>query len=214
MEPFIRNDQFNFIRYQTQILINGHSTVNDSSVLDALHSLSTEKVSDLFPEWTESQMQVLKPLGNLKNSDEAESFLESLKPYVIPFKEVTEHTLKKLFPKAKKLKVPPLDSIDFRSLSYLSWIDPGSNKKYMVVQLENKLVGLHGTFSTSSKKGICTICHCHEEVGMFLTETKGKVQGTYTKRGNYICSDQTKCNENIRSLDKLNEFVNLLRKQA
>lgn len=48
MEPFIRNDQYNFIKYQTQVLINGHASVNDTGVLNALKSLSAEKVMGLL----------------------------------------------------------------------------------------------------------------------------------------------------------------------
>ncbi|GAA3328929.1 hypothetical protein GCM10020331_074890 [Ectobacillus funiculus] len=37
---------------------------------------------------------------------------------------------KKLFPKSeKKLKVPSLEHIDEREISYLGWNDQGSNKK-------------------------------------------------------------------------------------
>ncbi|MER2254547.1 MAG: elongation factor G-binding protein, partial [Priestia megaterium] len=43
MEAFIRNDQYNFIKSQTQILINGYGTVNNSDVLLALKALAKEK---------------------------------------------------------------------------------------------------------------------------------------------------------------------------
>ncbi len=44
-----------------------------------------------------------------------------------------------------------------------------------------------------------------------MSETKGAVLGTFTKRGNYICRDSLKCNENMISLQKLEEFIKLLK---
>ncbi|WP_075983057.1 FusB/FusC family EF-G-binding protein [Bacillus massilinigeriensis] len=206
MEPFIRNEQFNFIKIQTQKLINGHSTVNDKGVLNALESLALEAVLNLFEELNAEQKQLLAPIVGIKDRDQAEEFLSQLKPYVIPFK-VTQQSVKKVLSKAKKLKVPPLEKMDLTELSYLGWDDKGSQKKFLVAYHGEKLVGLQGTFSPLNKKGICAICNKLEPVGMFMTETKGAVQGTFTKRGNYICEDSQKCNQNITSLEKLNDFI-------
>ena len=35
MEPFLTSDQYYFIRVQTQQLVNGHATINDTVVLKA-----------------------------------------------------------------------------------------------------------------------------------------------------------------------------------
>lgn len=126
---------------------------------------------------------------------------------MIPFKEVTEKTIKKLFPKAKKIKVPILEDMDLNEISYWGWNDKGSNKKYIVAHHDHKHVGLQGTFKSINKKGICALCNHHEEIGMFLSETKGLAIGTFIKRGNYICEDSQKCNQNITTLDKLNDFI-------
>ncbi len=207
MEPFIRSNQYNFIKAQTQTLINGHSTVNDIDVLNALKSMAKEKVSNLFGDLNEEQKQLMEPILKIKDKTQAEEFLVQLKPYVIPFKEVTEQKLKKLFPKAKKLKVPLLENLDLKEISYLGWHDKGSNKKYIVVGHQDKLIGLQGTFENSNQKGICAICNAYEEVGMFLSESKGSDKGTFIKRGNYICQDSQKCNHNLTTLDKLNDFI-------
>lgn len=211
MHPFIRNDQFNFIKNQGQALINGHSTVNDQRVLNALKSLTSEKVSSLFENLNEEQKQLLHPIIEIKEKADAEALLEQIKPFVIPFKEVTEQTIKKLFPKVKKLKTPSLEDIDFREISYLGWLDKGSNKKFLIVEYHNKLVGILGDYTNSNKKGICALCNCIEEIGMFTSAVKGATQDAYIKRGNYICRDSQKCNRNLMSLDKLNEFVNLIK---
>ncbi|MFY4775698.1 FusB/FusC family EF-G-binding protein [Metabacillus sp. RGM 3146] len=211
MEPFIRSDQFNFIKYQTRHLVSGNATVNDADVLAALKSLAIEKVLGLFPDITDEQKQLLLPVQDIKEKAEAADFLSHLKEYVIPFWHVTDLTVRKLFPKAKKLKLPPLDEIDLKELSYLGWDDKGSNKKFLIVPYKNKLTGLQGTFTSINKKGICSLCNGLEETGMFTTEIKGDVQGTFVKRGNYICQDSLKCNENMKSLDKLEEFITRLK---
>ncbi|WP_313802327.1 FusB/FusC family EF-G-binding protein [Cytobacillus sp.] len=207
MEPFIRSDQFNYIKNQLQILINGFTTVNDKEVLEALKTLTDEKIIHLFDDLSEEQRQIFNPIVEIREKEQADTFLSQLKQYMIPFKAISEQSIKKLFPKAKKLKVPPLDQIDRKEISYLGWNDTGSNKKYIVAVQNEKIMGLHGSFKNISKKGICAICNCHEELGMFIMETKGSVQGTYIKRGNYICQDSQKCNQNIKSLDKLDAFI-------
>ncbi|MFD2445032.1 FusB/FusC family EF-G-binding protein [Bacillus sp. CGMCC 1.16607] len=211
MESFIRTDQYQFIKSQTQILINGYASVNDKKVLNALKSLVYDKVINLFNDINVEQKQLIEPIIEVTDSVKAEEYLLTLKPFVIPFKKVTEQIVKKLFPKAKKLKQPSLEQIDLKELTYFGWNDKGSNKKFVIALLENEFIGLHGSFTPSSKKGVCTICNRHAEVGLFMSETKGTAQGTYISRGNYICQDSMKCSENIKSLKKLNEFIELLK---
>ncbi|WP_174731870.1 FusB/FusC family EF-G-binding protein [Mesobacillus harenae] len=207
MEPFLRNDQYNFIKSQTQILINGHSTTSDTGVIRALKAVAIDKVLNLIAEPTMEQKQVLEQIVTVKDKGDAEQFLLALSPFVIPFKSVTEQTITKLFPKSKKLKAPFLQDIDLKKISYLGWEDKGTGRKYIIAQQENKLEGLHGIFRRSSQKGICTLCNCHEDVGMFLAEIKGSEQGTFIKRGNYICQNSFICNSNITDLEKLKDFV-------
>ncbi|TQR19373.1 FusB/FusC family EF-G-binding protein [Psychrobacillus vulpis] len=210
MNPFIRSDQYNFIKKQTLALVNGHLTVNDKAVLNALKSLTIEKVLGLFEGLNEEQKQLLNPVINVKEKAEAEEFLHQIKSFVIPFKEISEQTVKKMFPKAKKLKIPPLNEMDFTEISYISWIDKGTNKKFLIVDHNGKLVGLSGGFKSSHKKGLCTLCNRFEEIGMFTSAIKGSTQDAFIKRGNYICQDSQKCNHNLVSLDNLNEFVELI----
>lgn len=209
MDPFIRNDQFNYIRTQAQGLVNGHATVNDQSVLKALKSLTMEKVWNLFPELSEEQKALLSPLIDIKEKADAEAFYENIKPYIIPFKNVTEQTIKKLFPKAKKLKVS-LDDFNLNATSYLGWTDTGTNKKFLIVERNNKLIGISGGFKYAHKKGMCTLCNRFEAIGMFTSTTKGATPDAFTTRGNYICQDSQKCNENLMTLEKLDEFVDLI----
>ncbi|TDL76408.1 FusB/FusC family EF-G-binding protein [Peribacillus frigoritolerans] len=212
MEPFIRSDQYNYIKAQTQLLVNGYGTVNDPNVLNALKSLALERTLTLFDEIEPEQIDLLSPINAVKDKSDADVFLLRLKPFVIPFKHVTEQTIKKLFPKAKKIKAPSsLEELDFTEISYLSWHDKGSGKQYIIAPQSNKLIGLQGTFSSIHQKGICTICNRFEEAGMFTAEIKGAEPGTFIKRGNYICQDPYTCNQNITSMTKLNEFLALMK---
>lgn len=210
MEPFIRVDQFNFISRQARNLVNGHATSNDKGVKQTIKSMAIERVLALFPELTVEQEELLQPITTIKDKEDQEVYLAQLKKFVIPFK-VTEQGMKKLFPKVKKLKPPVIEKLDLQELCYLSWMDYSSNKKFIVIQSNGKLVGVYGSFDPIQQKGICSLCNGHEEVGLFLAEKKGQVQGTFTKRGNYICRDSEACNQNMTSLDKLEEFVERLK---
>ncbi|MGE6400291.1 FusB/FusC family EF-G-binding protein [Bacillus cereus] len=212
MEAFIRSDQYNFIKSQAYILANGHATANDRGVIAALKSLAIEKVLHVFGNLTTEQKELIDTVITVENREDAESFLLKINPYVIPFQEVTAQTLKKLFPKAKKLKLPDMEEINMKETSYLSWIDKGTSRKFIIAKNNNKFVGLQGTFQSINKKSICSLCHGHEEVGMFLVEIKGKIPGTFVKKGNYICKDGVACNHNMKSLDKLQDFIERLKK--
>ncbi|BAQ11851.1 hypothetical protein OXB_3382 [Bacillus sp. OxB-1] len=212
MEPFIQSAQFNFIKFQIKNLVYGHASAKDAGVIRALESLTVEKVIGLFGELTDEQRQVLEPISEIREPLEADQYLIQLKRYVLPFPSVEEKEIRKLFSKVKKLTIPVLDKLDLQEISYLGWNDTGSNKKYIVVPQDEKLIGIQGTFQRSTKKGICAICNGHEEVGMFTAGTRRSGQDTYTKRGNYICVDSMACNENLTDLTKLHDFIQLLQK--
>ncbi|WP_186575999.1 FusB/FusC family EF-G-binding protein [Aquibacillus kalidii] len=211
MEPFIKSFQYNFIRKQVMHIVNSKATVNDADVIQAVKSIAEERVLALFPELNEQQIQLLTPIQDIKDKEEAESFLVTMKKYVIPFKTLTESTIKKLFPKIKKLKAPATEDIDLRETTYISWRDAQSNKTFIVADYRGKLVGLVGTFHSLNQKGICTICNGHEEVGMYTAEKKGANKDSYVKRGNYICKDSVQCNINLQDLDRLYAFIQRLK---
>ncbi|KPL58897.1 FusB/FusC family EF-G-binding protein [Rossellomorea vietnamensis] len=207
MDPFIRNDQYNFIKYQTQALINGYSTVNDLGVLQALRGLVHDKVMNLFEDLSPVQLKELESIVTIRDTDQAEDFLIGLKPFVIPFPALSDSTVKKLFPKVKKLKTPAWDEIELKDISYLGWNDYGQERKYIVAEYEGKLRGFKGTFKNSSKKGICTICNTFGSIGFYLSESKTSAHGNFVKKGNYICQDSDECNEKLKDKDKLDDFI-------
>lgn len=207
MEPFMNSHEYNFIKAQAQAVINGHANSSDRSVLRAIKEMATEKVFQLFPNLTEEQRQLLSPIQQIEDRAQAKKLLAELSPYVIPFRVVTEQTLKKLFPKVKKLKPPKADEIEWKEISYLGWFDEGSSKKYIVTYMDDKLIGVHGTFTSINQKGVCALCNDFADLGMFIAEVKTSGDGTYLKKGNYICEDSQQCNHNLTDLDKLHEFV-------
>ncbi|OEH92540.1 FusB/FusC family EF-G-binding protein [Bacillus solimangrovi] len=211
MKPFIQPYQYHFIHKQMQTLLNAQSASNDESVLRALRTMATERLLEIVADGSDEQQQFVQALAEVDNTEKAEKLLAQLRSYVIPF-EVTEQEIKKLFPKVKKLRVPHLAEFDMFTRSYVNWFDSGTNKTFLVTRMNQKLVGLQGTLTRINEKGICTLCNGYEEVGILLVEEKGKQLGTYTKRGNYICTDGEKCNQNITSLERIHGFIERLKK--
>lgn len=205
-EQFMRNDQYNFIKRQIQYLVNGHATVNDQHVIGALESLSIEKVHDLFTDLTEGQKEILNRVAEVDDKEEAEQLLSELESYIIPFNKPSEQKLKKLFPKVKKLKLPA-EGLNYNRMSFLSFDDIGTKKRYMIAPTQKGMIGLSGTYEETNVKQICAICNRLTNVCMFMTKTKGESIGTYTKKGNYICQDADNCNHAIVDLDKLYRFI-------
>lgn len=208
--PYIRNDQYNFIRNQLKTILHAIATVKDQKVIDAVKLRALDQSIALFDELHEDQATALSEIINSSDEVEALNFLGTLENMLVPFPVVTKHEMSKLFPKLKKLKAPDLESIDFRKLSYMGWYDIRLNRKILIAHHENKLVGVQGTFR-GSIKGMCTICNMHEEVGLFMSIVKSNNEN-YTSRGNYICTDSQKCNENITSIQRLNAFIDVVKK--
>ncbi len=207
-EAFIRNHQYNFIKEQAMTLVTAHATGNDAEVLSVLRHLSHEKVFDLFPALTEEQKKILRPLASVKDTDAAEEFLSGLRPYLIPFPVVTAESLKRLFPKAKRLKGPNLAALDFHELSYLSWQE--NTIRFIVAERNGRLQAVSGQFGANRKQGVCMICHKHSTLGLFTAKTKGVHADSYVKHGQYICANEAACNSRLNTLERLERFLERL----
>ncbi|PPA69404.1 FusB/FusC family EF-G-binding protein [Jeotgalibacillus proteolyticus] len=209
-QMFIRNDQYNFIAQQIYFVIHTQNTVNHQDTRDAVKLHAISKVKDTIPGMTEDQECLLNRMIELENEAEARTFLNELKRnYVIPFQKVTKKQIEKLFPKAKKLQVPDLETLDFQRLSYLGWFDTRAHKQYLIVKYQGKLKGITGHFANSNNKGICSICNHLGEVALFMTKVRSGKE-TYISRGNYICKDSHACNENMTDIKKLEVFLDNL----
>ena len=98
-------------------------------------------------------------LGEMSTIEKAEDFqryLNALEPYLEPYPTISLNQIQKLFPKNKKLKVPDLQSIDFRYVTYLGWVDIATNKLYIVYPFEGRFIGIEGRITPTNKKG--TVC--------------------------------------------------------
>lgn len=206
--PFLRHDQYNFIKYQLSNIVHARLTSKDEEVINTVKLIAMDKIFSILPNLNENQQMLLSRIVNIEEQNQVDSFLTELKTYVIPFRSTSEKALSKLFPKVKKFKGPDLNTIDFRDISYIGWYDIRSERKFLVTEHNGKLIGFQGTFMKSIK-GICSICNRYEDVGLFMANVKTGKE-TYTNRGNYICADSHKCNQNLTTLDKLHYLIELL----
>jgi hypothetical protein len=208
-ETFIKNEQLNFIKKQVALIKESSKKNVPQNVLAAVIDLANAKILDLFPNVSLEQQEMLD-LSKLKRDKEYEQYIQHLTNYLLPFPKITEQQLKKMFPKHKKIKLPDLSTIDLNQLTYLSWNDLGYNKKFIVYELEGKIVGIECEFAPSSKKNLCSFCNSFGDVAYFSTITKAKKSNNpdyYKSIGNLICVDSSVCNKQITNVDYLTTFL-------
>ncbi len=206
MEQFMVPIQYNILKEQAKKLVKGLGVTRDRSVIKALKELVQEKSAEVFTGLNEEQQMLIDRVLELENKEQLEVYLAEVKNYVIPFPEITGQTIKKFFPKDKKLKAPKLTVEERSSIVYFCITDIGTNRKYIIYENAGELFGRRGTYGNQVKKGICAICNHLEEVTLFMMNSKKGSEGTFTKQGNTICMDSIKCNENITDSTKLTEF--------
>ncbi|MCM3758208.1 FusB/FusC family EF-G-binding protein [Sporosarcina aquimarina] len=209
MEKFIKNEHFNYICKQVEFIKDNTKQHIPPGVLASVYDLSNEKIMNCIPNLTLEQKRILD-FSSLKTVEEYDQAIKELDAYRLPFPTVTDQQLKKLFPKSKKLKLPDLNGIDLKSVTYLSWIDSRSNKKYLLYELDEQLVGIECAFSPSSKKNMCSICNSQADVTFFTTKTKERQQNNpdyFRSIGNLICTDSHECNKNITDVAYLEALL-------
>lgn len=211
VEPFIRHHQYNFIKNQAEIVQKATVSVADPKVLEAVRYSAESKVLNAFPHAMEIQVQLLKKIASLKEAEDFKQYVHSLLPYVIPFPQVTEKQLKKLFPKNKKLKVPDLLTIDYHAITYLGWMDVATNKLFIVYPAREDVVGIEGKYTIANRKNTCSLCNGHGEVALFTAISKTRMAHVspdyYKAIGNYICTDSAQCNKRITDVTALERFI-------
>jgi hypothetical protein len=143
-EPFIRNDQYNFIRNQADSVLRALRSVGDPKILESVRFGAQAKVEELFPDVKDNRKALLESIADLKTADDFHNYLQALEPYRAGFPPITGKQIQKLFPKNKKLKLPDLTQTDFRRVSYLSWTDISTNKMFIVYHNGGQFVGVEG----------------------------------------------------------------------
>ena len=197
--------EYNYVKKQITSLIDIYKTVNDKQTIMTSQELATLAIKPILGDELHEQIRIAYLDVTLTNAKAIKIF-DTLKEYVIPYNESSEKQIEKSFKKVKKLKFPDWNSYDLKETNYLAWDDTGTQRKYINFYKNNKLVGFYGVMSPSVIKNACAICHSIDNVAMFMSTTKSSGDGTYTKKGNYICKDSKKCNQNMQSLDYLHKF--------
>lgn len=209
--PFIRNHHYNYIQKQANGVLSAYRTVSDPKILESVRMGAITSVTELFPDVADHRKTMLESISELKTAEDFHKFMHDLVPYVIEPPSVTEQQIRKLFPKNKKLKMPKLAEMDFRFMTYLSWIDIASNKKYIVYQLDGQWIGIEGRYTPTHKKSYCFVCNKFGEIALFSAIAQKRpvnVSPDYYKSvGNYICASGEPCNKNVSNVESLEQFI-------
>ncbi|WP_240491512.1 FusB/FusC family EF-G-binding protein [Bacillus nakamurai] len=208
-EKFIKNEHLNFIKKQIALIKDSTKKNVAPTVLAAVIDLANAKILDLIPNAALDQQELLD-VSRLKTDDDYEKYIQRLSAFLQPFPKITEQQLKKMFPKNKKLKLPDLSKIDHSQLTYLSWNDLRSNKKFIIYELDGKMAGIECKFTPASKHNVCSFCNCFGQVVYFSTVTKAKKSRNpdyYKAIGNLICADSSECNKKITNVEYLTTFL-------
>lgn len=206
IQPFLTVANYHLLEQQMNKILQALATTKDKDVILAVRGIVDSEITEKLV-LSSDETQLIKQLLNIKDRAQGEEYFEQLKKYVIPFKAITASTLKNLFKKEKKLKLPKLEEIDFQQICYFAWDDLGTHRRYIVIEQNEQLQAIKGTFTNNTIKGICTICNRHTDVGLFTTTTKGKVVGTFTNHSKYICADSQKCNQHVTDIEKILVFM-------
>lgn len=184
--------------------------VNDRRTIETLQGLAHENITMVLND--ESRFShIVDQFMDLKlTKAKAAKIVDELKEFVIPFQQPSEKQLLKPFKKVKKFKQPNWSEYDLREFNFIGWNDKGTQRKYIVLYQNGELVGFSDMLSPNTHKGFCTICNETSNVSLFLTTTKSAGDGTYTKKGNYICHDSVRCNKQMSSLDGLMNFIDII----
>jgi len=205
--PFIYNHQFNYIQKQADFLLKTLRSVVDRKVLETVrYTVGTNAVS-VFDELTPEQKQLLEQLSTYETVHELQTYLNRLESYLIPYPQISAKQIQKLFPKAKKLKVPDLESIDYTHTTYLRWTDIATSRLFIVYPYEGRFLGIEGRITATNKKGYCMFCHRHQELGFFNVKTKAHSPDNFSSIAQYVCMDNTACNHSITDTSMLEKFL-------
>ncbi|MCM3116508.1 FusB/FusC family EF-G-binding protein [Neobacillus sp. MER 74] len=208
-EKFIKNADFNFIQNQVALIKDSYKKNVAPNVIQAVKDLANAKIIELYPNATNEQQKMLD-LSAYKTDQEYDKYMRRLQDSRLPLPKIPEAQLKKMFPKNKKLKLPDLDKMNLDQMSYLSWVDISTNKKFIVFELEEKMVGIECKYTILPKDNICSFCNRFGQVAYISTVTKAKKAKNpdyYKAIGNYMCFDSEECNKKITNVDYLTIFL-------
>lgn len=211
--PFIQNYQLNLIKKQADFLLKTMRSIGDRKVLQTVKESAVLNIIEAFTDLTAEQKSLLEQLSTYEATHDLENYLDELDAYVIPFPEVSLKQIQKLFPKAKKLKTPNLEMIDYTHTTYLRWIDIATNRLYIIYPYQDRLVGIEGQMTSMNKKGFCMFCNRHRELGFYNVKIKASGSpDNIASVGQYICVDDEDCNHSIADTAALEKFISAVNK--
>lgn len=202
----LKPNEYWYCKQQVSELVSAYHSVNDKQTIGTLQTLIQGKTGEFFDRDPLLAAYWEQFLDTSLTRDKMDKLFEEMKRFVIPMDAPSTKQIEKSFRKVKKMQFPELESTDFRELSYLGWNDSGTNRKYLIRKIDGRFTGAYGSFSTDVQKGHCAICNQISTVAFFLATTKSSGDGTYTKKGNYICTDSAQCNRQLTQLDTLDRF--------
>ncbi|MFS0870375.1 FusB/FusC family EF-G-binding protein [Paenibacillus xylanilyticus] len=205
--PFIQNHQFNFIQKQADFLLKTLRSVVDRKVLETVRYTVGTNAVGIFNELTPEQKELLEQLSTYDTPHDVQLYLNQLEEYLIPFPQVSAKQIQKLFPKAKKLKLPDLETVDYAHTTYLRWTDIATSRLFIVYPYDGKFLGIEGRITATNKKGYCMFCNRHQELGFFNVKTKGHSPDNFSSIGQYVCMDSNACNHSITDITMLEKFL-------
>lgn len=212
MEQKIYPYQYNNIKEKVFYLLNTYHSINDMNTIKAIQSETMFAINQYFNDTDNEFDEHIKSLMDVKLSkNQCEKILDYLKQYVIPFDIPSHKQIEKVFRKVKKLKMPEISDTQSRDSTFISWNDISSNRKYIIYYDENgQLQGFYGDLSPQTVKGFCNICNKESDVSLFLNRKKSGSDGRYIKKGDYICHDSVKCNQQLSDITYFHEFLQKL----
>lgn len=200
--------QYMELRHIVNNLIDNYKSVNDPRTVDAVQSLAVERIHQIIPaDQPEADRLLGVALNHQLRREAANKFWATFKDNVVPFAVPTSKQVEKVFRKVKKLKQPNFNALELNEQTFIGWNDIATQRKYMLYYDDNKLAGVYGDLSVSVIKGFCTICHQESNVSLFTAISKKGSEGRYTKKGNYICHDSVRCNQQLYRREGFDQFL-------
>lgn len=200
LQPFLYNHHLNVIREQVDVLLYNVSHLVDGDVKEAVRHNVADKLLGLFSTLSDEQASFLDEIRYL-NETEIGGFLERVEKAVIPFPEIANQQVEKLFTRSKKVTLPFSHS---RTLTYLGWNEVRSKRKYLIYPINGVLTGIEGTYRILNQRTTCYLCGRYGEVAHVTSEVYDK--GEYHTIGHYMCVDSLVCNEHIKETAPLEAF--------
>ncbi|WP_377889953.1 FusB/FusC family EF-G-binding protein [Alkalihalobacillus sp. R86527] len=201
LQPFLHNHHLNVIREQVDVLLYNVSHLVDADVKDAVRHNATDRILGLDHSFSDEQRTFLDELRYLDVSEYG-TFLEKVGSAVIPFPEITNQQVEKLFHRSKKVTLPFHYS---RTLTYLGWHDVRSKRNYLIYPINGELAGIEGSYRILNQRTTCFLCKRYGEVAHVTSHVYEK--GEYHTVGHYMCVDTRVCNEHIKEITPLEAFL-------